>query len=128
MSIMYAAADRCGNDVLIIRDNQIVGKAKSVLQRGDLFVGIELLDDAAKSLIDITKNADLQSLGYRHIYIKYDPITGNFLPDENFKEVREAMKDTMIVDEFNFRWGMVPEKFRDVPGYRAACLRNMDSN
>lgn len=120
MSFYHCAADRVGETVLIIRNNAVIGKGYTCLQRGDLFIGITLHDEAAQALLDISTDPDLQALGYRRIFIKYDPTTGDFLPELNLEKVCEAMKNTLIVDEFNFRWGMVPDKFKDVPGYRGA--------
>ena len=116
------AVENVGRDVLIIRNNQVIGKGMSQIMRGLDFVSITLVDDDAKKLIPIERISDV--IGYRHTYLRYDPISGMFLEiygnDPEWEDINDQLEDTLVVDEFNFRWGRCPDTFKDVPGYRSA--------
>ena len=116
------AVENVGRDVLIIRNNQVIGKGMSQTMRGLDFVSITLVDDDAKKLIPIERICDV--IGYRHTYLRYDPISGMFLEiygnDPEWEDINDRLEDTLVVDEFNFRWGLCPDTFKDVPGYRSA--------
>ena len=118
------AVENVGRDVLIIRNNQVIGKGMSQTMRGLDFVSITLIDDDAKKLIPIERISD--AIGYRHTYLRYDPISGMFLEiygnDPEWEDVNDQLEDTLVVDEFNFRWGLCPDTFKDVPGYRSAMI------
>ena len=119
------AVENVGRDVLIIRNNQVIGKGMSQIMRGLDFVSITLVDDDAKKLIPIERISDV--IGYRHTYLHYDPISGMFLEiygnDPEWEDVNDQLEDTLVVDEFNFRWGLCPNTFKDVPGYRSAMIK-----
>ena len=116
------AVENVGRDVLIIRNNQVIGKGMSQTMRGLDFVSITLVDDDAKKLIPVECISD--AIGYRHTYLRYDPISGMFLEiygnDPEWEDINDRLEDTLVVDEFNFRWGLCPDTFKDVPGYRSA--------
>ena len=116
------AVENVGRDVLIIRNNQVIGKGMSQTMRGSDFVSITLVDDDAKKLIPVERISD--AIGYRHTYLRYDPISGMFLEiygnDPEWEDVNDQLEDTFIVDEFNFRWGLCPDTFKAVPGYQSA--------
>lgn len=116
------AVENVGRDVLIIRNNQVIGKGMSQTMRGLDFVSITLVDDDAKKLIPVERISD--AIGYRHTYLRYDPISGMFLEiygnDPEWEDINDRLEDTLVVDEFNFRWGLCPDTFKDVPGYRSA--------
>lgn len=119
------AVENVGRDVLIIRNNQVIGKGMSQIMRGLDFVSITLVDDDAKKLIPIERISDV--IGYRHTYLRYAPISGMFLEvygnDPEWEDVNDQLEDTLVVDEFNFRWGLCPDTFKDVPGYRSAMIK-----
>ena len=118
------AVENVGRDVLIIRNNQVIGKGMSQIMRGLDFVSITLVDDDAKKLIPIERISD--AIGYRHTYLRYEPISGMFLEiygnDPEWEDINDQLEDTLVVDEFNFRWGLCPDTFKDVPGYRSAMI------
>ncbi len=118
------AVENVGRDVLIIRNNQVIGKGMTQTMRGVDFVSITLVDDDAKKLIPIERISD--AIGYKHTYLRYDPISGMFLEiygnDPEWEDVNDQLEDTLVVDEFNFRWGLCPDTFKDVPGYRSAMI------
>ena len=118
------AVENVGRDVLIIRNNQVIGKGMSQTMRGLDFVSITLVDDDAKKLIPVERISD--AIGYNHTYLRYDPISGMFLEvygnDPEWEDVNDQLEDTLVVDEFNFRWGLCPDTFKDVPGYRSAMI------
>lgn len=116
------AVENVGRDVLIIRNNQVIGKGMSQTMHGLDFVSITLVDDDAKKLIPVERISD--AIGYKHTYLRYDPISGMFLEiygnDPEWEDINDRLEDTLVVDEFNFRWGLCPDTFKDVPGYRSA--------
>ena len=118
------AVENVGRDVLIIRNNQVIGKGMSQTMRGLDFVSITLVDDDAKKLIPVERISD--AIGYNYTYLRYDPISGMFLEvygnDPEWEDVNDQLEDTLVVDEFNFRWGLCPDTFKDVPGYRSAMI------
>lgn len=117
---LYPAIQGVGQNVLFIRDNKVVGIGRSQIMHGDDFVGITCVDDAAKALVSEDKEA-IELLTYKHMYLSYSPITGMFIETRWMNEaLDEKLEDTRVVDEFNFRWGMVPDSFKDVEGYRSA--------
>ena len=119
------AVENVGRDVLIIRNNQVIGKGMSQTMRGLDFVSITLVDDDAKKLIPVERISD--AIGYNYTYLRYDPISGMFLEvygnDPEWEDVNDQLEDTLVVDEFNFRWGLCPDTFKDVPGYRSAMIK-----
>ena len=122
--VLNYAVENVGRDVLIIRNNQVIGKGMSQIMRGLDFVSITLVDDDAKKLIPVERISD--AIGYKHTYLRYDPISGMFLEiygnDPEWEDINDRLEDTLVVDEFNFRWGLCPDTFKDVPGYRSAMI------
>lgn len=118
MDNFYTAVGAAGREVLIIRDNKVIGKGMSQLSRNySAFITLE--DSAARGLIP--KDRIFDEIGYRHTYLRYCSMTGVFLSvyegDPEWDDINDSLKDTRIVDSFNFQWGMVPDSFKDVVGY-----------
>lgn len=126
MSIMCPAIDGVGKEVLIIRDNVVIGEGRCGGMRGNEFASISLIGDAQKMIP--TDHELVKMLGYKHATIRYCPISGHFIGMGCLLEEHESLdhvfEDTMVVDKFNFRWGMVPDHFMTVAGYRAAITED----
>ena len=118
---MYLACDGVGKKVLIIRGNKVIGEGKSQTSR-DGCVSITLEDDRAKLLVPIEL---LEGIGYKYCFLHYSMISGVFLglfeDDTEFDLINEQLSDTAIVDEDRLQYGMVPEHFKTLTGYRK-CL------
>lgn len=127
MSNFYKAIES-GTDLAIIRNNKVIGKAKLSVVKGDEFAGVYLADEAAQSLVPKER---LCGLEYRHAFLHYSPITGAFLGffenDPEFDDLNDELMDTLVVDQFNLRWGMVPDHFNQCEGYKDA-LKNEDAD
>ena len=120
MSIIKYAVEGVGKDILFIKDNKVVGKGKSQVAYGDEWVGVSYLEGEFLEKFQLTEHVKVMSL--KHTYLRFCPFLGVFIGDEEKlgSDVVDIFEDVRVVDEFNFRWGMVPDTFKDVPGYRSA--------
>ena len=102
------------NDIYLVKDNKIIGNAKWAAIR-DGVVSVYFKDENIVSKFSgHTENYS------QYVFFYYSTYTGDFL-FSNFDEIEEIddfFADTRIVDSFNLRWGMVPDRFKDVEGYR----------
>lgn len=129
---MFAAAQGNG-PLLLIRDNKVIGKAQMAIGRGTEWVGIritegEVKEEVSKLIKAATEGEDLKDLDgtlrfffphftyYSGLYLDI----GNLLLTEKTSEIDAYFQDIRVVNEFNFRWGLVPDVFKDVEGYRSA--------
>lgn len=114
---MYKKAFNGGNnDIYLVKDNKIIGNAKWAGIK-DGVVSVYFKDESI-----VSKFSNHTGIYTQYVYFYYSIYTGDFL-SSNFdddKEVDEFFDDTRIVDAFNLRWGMVPDSFKDVEGYRKA--------
>lgn len=123
---MNPAISGVGKHVLIIRGNHVIGKGRSVAMRGEDFVSVVLTEES-HHLIPADHEL-IQMVGYKHASIRYYPNTGGYismgclLEDDDVLE--DFFSDTLVVDEFHFRWGMVPDHFKTVDGYGAALTED----
>ncbi len=116
------AVPSVGKPVLVVRDGLVIGRGTPVARRGDDFVSIRF-DSGA--IVDQVQNLELvQAVGLRHSMFRYGPGGGGYLGDDaqTGQGGDELLSDTYVVDEFNLRFGLVPEHFSVVPGYRSALL------
>ena len=116
---MNYAVESVGKDVLLVQNNQIVGKGVSQIARGDVFVGIQITEGA---LVERVQGLDLvKFMGLKHSYFRFCPVTGAYLGDDSQTGAGgfDLLGEVRVVDAFNLRWGMVPAWFAGVPGYRA---------
>lgn len=120
MSIIKYAVEGVGKDILFIKDNKVVGKGKSHVAYGDVWVGASYLEGEFLEKFKLTEHVKAMSL--KHTYLRFCPILGVFIGDDKKfgSDIVDIFEDVRVVDEFNFRWGMVPDTFKDVPGYRSA--------
>lgn len=120
-----ALSNMTNGEVLFIKDNKIVGKGKHYASRGDS-VGVvvtsgEFYDylNNHSEMIPL-KNSSFE--GLKHFPMHFSEMTGGYLSInfKDFSEIDEYLEDISCVSEFGFRWGMVPEMYSSVPGYRSA--------
>lgn len=124
--MIHRAIDGVSKDVLIVdKDGKVIARGRSVSMKGNEFVSILLDKKDAELLLDSISNLTqipMQSIGH----IRCSPINGMFieptldLNDQEFQIFENAFGDTYAVSEFDLRYGMVPDFFKVVPGYRSA--------
>lgn len=120
--IMYRAVENVGREVLLIKDNKVVGEGFAAAM-ADGIVSIEMRDDRAKTLVENSTQvqawvSSFPDKKYKWASFKFCSFTGTYLDtDEVFCE---ALEHIQVVDKFSLRYGMVPDSFKDTEGYRAA--------
>ncbi len=113
-----------GNPVLFIKDNKIVGKGQAVTSH-DGVCGIQAIDDTAKEFFK--DDPVVKLLDWRFAFFHYSTYTGE--PALGFNdEPEDRHLGTRVVDEFNLRWGLVPDSFKDVEGYRSGPTPHHESD
>lgn len=101
------------SNLLVIKNNRVIGKASIVARYGS-DVGVRFTEG---EILDLVKDLELvKAVGLRYAYYHFSALSGGYIGSND----EDCLLDVMVVDEFNIRWGMVPEYFSVVPGYRAA--------
>lgn len=112
--------------VLFIKDNKVVGEGKHYISVGDK-VGVVVTSGELHDYLsnhpemETFKNSPaLRDL--KDFCIYFSEVTGGYLElkFEDCSEIDEYFEDISCVSEFEFRWGMVPDIYKDVPGFRSA--------
>lgn len=107
--------------VFNIKTREFLGMAKVATRRGDEYVSVRFEDGTIMDLVAQIKS--FQAAGPRFSYYRYSPVTGVYLgrgpEDDNDSEI---LGSTIIVDAFNFRWGLVPDHFKKYPGYATSKI------
>jgi hypothetical protein len=112
----FQAVPNVGKTVLIIKDNTVVGEGMvSALADGQAAITIS----SAEAKEFFKDDEAVATFGWESLFFYWQQ-TG--YPAHQPLEPINRYKGTRIVDRFNFDWGMVPDSFLDVPGYRAAQL------
>lgn len=116
----HLAVKDVGRDVVLIKDNKIVGEGRSVTIR-DGEVSIEMTDDRAKALVENSVQVKTWAEShpdkkYKWSYFRFLTVTGTYVGEGEL--FCEELDDIMVVDKFNLRYGMVPDTFKDVEEYR----------
>ncbi len=104
-----------GNDgITIFKDGKVFAKARKATQReGD--VGIHLLPEYEYLIPDL--GVDLPK---KWVFLHYCAFSGRFLHAfVDTPEIDAIFEDTLAVDSFNLRFGMVPEHFKNCEGYNS---------
>lgn len=102
-----------GSNLLVIKNNRVIGKAL-VAGRYVSDVSVRFIEG---EILDLVKDLELvKSVGLRYAYYHFSALSGSYIGSND----EDCLLDVMVVDEFNFRWGMVPEYFSVVSGYRSA--------
>ena len=121
----YRAVDGVGKDILIVdKECKIVARATSIGMRGNDFVSIRLIKEDFEKLLsglsDMSKSL-MHSIGH----LRCCPISGMFiqptldLGDKENEIMENIFADTYAVGEFELRYRMVPDFFKNVEGYGA---------
>lgn len=126
---MFNALERSGKPVLIIRGLKVIGRGQTQVAT-DGWVGVQMLDAEPHAAVHAWLGEQAANLA-QHTYIRYSVFNGMFLElpfkdDETqaYQDADEFFDETYAVDEFNFKWGLVPDIFKDVEGYGSS--RNLD--
>ena len=119
--MFFQAVESVGKPVLFIKDNKIVGKGISQMAM-DGIVGVCVVDDAAKEFFK--DDYAVKILGWKSTFFHY--FTHDGTPAMWYEDEPDGRHlGTRVVDEFSFRWGMVPESFKDVDGHRSAIVMDV---
>lgn len=127
---IYKAA-KCGSEVLLILNNEVIGEGKAVTER-DGVIAIEMRDDAAQALVADSAMVKMWAEKFPEKKFKYSlfhfsAYTGEYLGENEDEYTPEALMDVRVVDKSDLRYGMVPSSFKELPGYHAAMKENEDS-
>lgn len=120
-NMFYKAFCGGSNEIYLVKDNKIISTAKWAFTK-DGMVSVYFTDDSIVS--KYVKNLD--GTEPRHAYFTYSIYDGFFITSmfDHVEEIDDFFADTRIVDSFNLRWGMVPDTFKDVEGYRCQLVKN----
>jgi hypothetical protein len=126
---IYMALGNAGKDVLIIKDDKIIGRGHSELSCQE-FVGVSLCEG---ELADKLKNLEpFKTIGeLKHVFIRYAPVSGVFLGFDFQDECPEAeaiLEGSLAVNEFDFGYKMVPDHFKTAEGYGASIERDAQTS
>lgn len=118
MTYFGCAVENVGKDVLVVKDNKVIGKGRSLIMHGDDWIGIRFTEG---EVLEMVKNFEsVKSLGLKHNYFRYFPTSGLFWGPafaEDDEITWTVLGQTMVIDEFNFRFGICPDHFKQVEGY-----------
>jgi len=121
---LHFTSPSVGSDVWIVKEDKILGTGAVVGFDGQDRLSVMLKDAAANDLLPLTTD-DLKSIGYGYLFIGYDANTCDLHRNQ---AIVDLIKDdspligTSIVDKFKLRYGLVNDRFKNVPGYREACI------
>jgi len=121
----YQAVPRVGEDVVLVKDNQIIGEGWAGASAHGV-VSIEMRDDRAKALIADSLHVKLWEKSFPEKKFKYSTFkfcqyTGQYLDmsDQDADMLCPALEGVYAVDKFNLRYGMVPKFFETMEEYHA---------
>lgn len=108
------------NPVVFVQGNKIIGKGRVAIRHGDNFVGVRV---DSGPIAEMVKDLELVTLmGLKCAFLRFMPVTGVYAGDDH--QTGEGgtalLQDVRVVDEHNLAFGIVPESFKDVEGYRSA--------
>jgi hypothetical protein len=115
-------AIKIGENLLIIQNDKIVGSASVACSIGGV-CGIRITDGEIAEALQQTEA--VRMLGLRYCFFRYDVHTGEYRGGE-FSDATDhanVLNNTRAVTEFDLKWGMVPESFKNTEGYRSALNR-----
>lgn len=120
--MFHYAVESVGKDVLLVKDNKVIGKGRGAASR-DYTVSINMVDDRAKALVDASEQVKAWSEGffdkrYRYSFFHFSQFSGEYVGDND--EFYEPLRDVRVVEERAFAYGMVPDTFKAVEGYGSA--------
>lgn len=114
-------------EISVVQDNKVVCTAKGYTGMGDSWVSVVF--DENNTMAEKIKETQyykdnkesLEKITWKHFPFRFDPLLGTFISCgfTDTHELEELFKDVRIVNAFNLRWGMVPDTFCEVEGYRS---------
>lgn len=127
MSSIHRAVENLSADILVVQNNKVICTAKGFVGNGDKWVAVTFVEDS--SIVEKIKQTKFyethkENLHWKYLPFRFMPITGTFLccgftgHEEIMEELEAIFEDVRIVNAFQLRWGMVPDTFKDVEGYR----------
>lgn len=124
MNNHYFAVENVGVPVLLIRDNQIIGEGFSQTSAYGM-ISIEMRDERAIKLIENAPQVKLweekfPEKKYKWSMYKFCRLTGQYIDmsQDDAAMLCPELEGVRVVDKQKFEYGMVPDSFKDVPGYR----------
>jgi hypothetical protein len=122
--MFHSAVSGTGKTVLVVRGLEIIGKGQTAIARGTEYVGVRLTE--GKIMEEAKDLGIVKAVGFQDSYFRFSPTTGGFASwfyGDSEEDTLKFFEELRIVDEFNLRFGLVPDEFKDVPGYRSAVER-----
>lgn len=116
-----SAVQSVGKDVLVIKGDKVIGKGRSTIMVGDEWIGITFTEGEVVDLVKELKSVKL--LGTRRVNFRYYPNSGFFEgppfaeDDDEVEKIFDVLGQTLVVDEFNFGFGICPDHFKQVEGF-----------
>lgn len=107
-----------GNDIHLFRDNKLVGIARHAVSC-DQWCGVQLISGELYDQLAASDAAKI--LTVRHIYPRFYPYTGAYYGCgmTDTPEIDKMFENVMAVNSFELKFGMVPDSFKGVEGYRS---------
>jgi len=129
--ITSLAVENVGRDVLLVRDNKVIGEGRT--QTSDCtVVSVEMVDDRAKALVDSSPMVQVLAVHspdrkYRWALFHFHAFTGRYadLPEDGDLYFAD-LENVRVVDKLNFEYGLVPDSFKEVEGYRAVINKTLE--
>lgn len=121
------AIESLGGEVVILKEDKIVGIGRVMSSFDGEFVGVELTEGAILGMVE--NLGVVQTLGLDGLAFRYSPVTGAYLgtgfwDDEDSDAV---LGTTFAVGRFNLSHGIVPDHFKNVEGYRSAVQEEYEA-
>lgn len=120
---MFQAIETVGRLTLLTRGTKVLGRVHTGgMCRAE--VVILLTPELYEQLIaPVVVKRDYGYPPEKVTFLRFSPYTGEYMSnnlddDGDIKAVDGVFDNCRVVDEFNFGWGLVPEVFREVEGYR----------
>lgn len=124
---MVPAIEGVGRDTLVIKGTEILFVTRVQGIRGGECASINFhpaeYDKYIAPLIPADPDDGLTFPRHKLVFIRFSLVMGLFLEHNVWpggEKLDEWLEDVRIVDEFNFRWGLVPASFANVEGFGQA--------
>jgi hypothetical protein len=110
-----------GHNILLILDNKVVGVAKHAVSCNE-WCGVQVISGELHDQLAALDTAKV--LSPKYIYPRFSPYTGMYLGTSmtDVPDVDALFENVRAVNEFELNFGMVPEFFKDVEGYKKSLL------
>lgn len=121
---MFAAIETAGKPTLLVQGTKVLGNVKISGMCG-AEVSVNLSPELYEQMIaPVVEKRDYGYPPEKLTFLRFSPYAGMYLSnnldsDSERTAVDAVFEHCRIVDEFNFAWGLVPDVFKEVEGYRA---------